>query len=67
MVGLQVVIGYTQYFLNLPASIVEIHVAGATVLWCSTVWLALGLTTPVPELTGPSRVPDQAPAQAGAR
>jgi cytochrome c oxidase assembly protein subunit 15 len=50
MVGLQVVIGYTQYFLNLPASIVEIHVAGATVLWCSTVWLALGLTAPVPDL-----------------
>jgi heme a synthase len=49
MVGLQVVIGYTQYFLNLPASIVELHVAGATVLWCSTVWLALGLTAPLPE------------------
>jgi cytochrome c oxidase assembly protein subunit 15 len=47
MVGLQVVIGYTQYFLNLPASVVELHVAGATVLWCSTVWLALGLTAPV--------------------
>jgi cytochrome c oxidase assembly protein subunit 15 len=47
-VGLQVVIGYTQYFLNLPASIVEIHVAGATVLWCATVWLALGLTAPIP-------------------
>jgi cytochrome c oxidase assembly protein subunit 15 len=50
MVGLQVVIGYTQYFLNLPASVVELHVAGATVLWCSTVWLALGLTAPVPDL-----------------
>jgi heme a synthase len=49
MVGLQVVIGYTQYFLNLPAGIVELHVAGATVLWCSTVWLALGLTAPVTE------------------
>jgi heme a synthase len=51
MVGLQVVIGYTQYFLNLPASIVELHVAGATVLWCSTVWLALGLTAHVSDLT----------------
>jgi cytochrome c oxidase assembly protein subunit 15 len=50
MVGLQVVIGYTQYFLNLPAGIVELHIAGATVLWCSTVWLALGLTAPLPDL-----------------
>jgi heme a synthase len=50
MVGLQVVIGYTQYFLNLPAGIVELHVAGATVLWCSTVWLALGLTAPAVDL-----------------
>ncbi|HEX3908722.1 MAG TPA: COX15/CtaA family protein [Mycobacteriales bacterium] len=49
-VGLQVVIGYTQYFLNLPPSVVELHIAGATALWCATVWLALGLTAPVPEL-----------------
>jgi cytochrome c oxidase assembly protein subunit 15 len=48
-VGLQVVIGYTQYFLNLPPSVVELHIAGATALWCATVWLALGLTAPVPE------------------
>jgi heme a synthase len=61
MVGLQVVIGYTQYFLNLPASIVEIHVAGATVLWCSTVWLALGLTAPVPEVAPISTPERRAP------
>jgi cytochrome c oxidase assembly protein subunit 15 len=48
MVVLQVVIGYTQYFLNLPPSVVELHIAGATALWCATVWLALGLTAPVP-------------------
>lgn len=45
-VGLQVVIGYTQYFLNLPPGVVELHVAGATVLWCAAVWLQLGLTAP---------------------
>jgi cytochrome c oxidase assembly protein subunit 15 len=44
---LQVAIGYTQYFLNLPPSVVEIHVAGATVLWCSTIWLLLGFTAPL--------------------
>jgi len=43
-VGLQVVIGYTQYFLDLPPSVVELHVAGATLLWCAAVWLQLGLT-----------------------
>jgi cytochrome c oxidase assembly protein subunit 15 len=42
----QVVIGYTQYFLGLPASVVEIHVAGATVLWTVALWMHLGYTTP---------------------
>lgn len=46
-IGLQVAIGYTQYFLNLPAGIVELHVAGATVLWAATLWLQLGFTAPV--------------------
>jgi cytochrome c oxidase assembly protein subunit 15 len=45
-VGLQVAIGYTQYFLDLPAGIVELHVAGATVLWAATLWLQLGYTAP---------------------
>ena len=44
----QVAIGYTQYFLNLPASVVELHVAGATVLWSVTVWMHLGYTVPAP-------------------
>jgi cytochrome c oxidase assembly protein subunit 15 len=38
----QVVIGYVQYFLDLPPSVVGIHVAGATALWCAALWLALG-------------------------
>ena len=45
-IGVQVVIGYTQYFLNLPPGVVELHVAGATLLWCAAVWLQLGLTAP---------------------
>jgi cytochrome c oxidase assembly protein subunit 15 len=48
MVVLQVAIGYTQYFLNLPPSVVELHVAGATVLWSATIWLQLGHTAPEP-------------------
>lgn len=53
-VGLQVVIGYTQYFLNLPPGIVELHVAGATLLWAATLWLQLGFTAP-PEVPLPRR------------
>jgi cytochrome c oxidase assembly protein subunit 15 len=49
MVVLQVAIGYTQYFLNLPPSVVELHVAGATALWCATIWLQLGFTAPIPQ------------------
>lgn len=46
MVLLQVAIGYTQYFLNLPPGVVGLHVAGATALWCSAIWLQLGFTAP---------------------
>jgi cytochrome c oxidase assembly protein subunit 15 len=46
MVLLQVAIGYTQYFLNLPPGVVELHIAGATALWCATLWLQLGFTAP---------------------
>ena len=56
----QVAIGYTQYFLDLPASVVEIHVAGATLLWCATVWLQLGFTAPAPT---DLRASDQQPAR----
>jgi len=45
-VGVQVVIGYTQYFLDLPPGVVELHVAGATLLWSATIWLQLGFTAP---------------------
>jgi cytochrome c oxidase assembly protein subunit 15 len=40
-VVVQVVIGYVQYFLDLPPSVVGMHVAGATALWCAALWLAL--------------------------
>jgi heme a synthase len=54
-IGLQVVIGYTQYFLNLPPGVVELHVAGATVLWCAAVWLQLWLTAaPAPPVVVPA-------------
>jgi len=43
-IGVQVVIGYTQYFLDLPPGVVELHVAGATLLWAATLWLQLSFT-----------------------
>jgi heme a synthase len=50
-VGVQVVIGYTQYFLNLPPGVVELHVAGATMLWAATIWLQLGFTAPTVDVS----------------
>lgn len=67
----QVAIGYTQYFLNLPPGVVELHIAGATLLWCATIWLQLGFTTPVRStLTLPSpanspRFDDDTPSAIG--
>lgn len=50
---LQVAIGYSQYFSGLPVGLVELHIAGATVLWAVTVWLNLAFITPVTELAIP--------------
>jgi heme a synthase len=60
-VGVQVAIGYTQYFLNLPPGVVELHVAGATLLWSATLWLQLGFTAPTPP---PAPLPVQEGASA---
>jgi heme a synthase len=37
-------VGYAQYFNDIPALLVGIHVAGATALWAATVWFVLGVT-----------------------
>lgn len=55
----QIAIGYTQYFLNLPPGVVELHIAGATLLWCATLWLQLGFTAPVDHaVPAPTREPN---------
>ena len=38
---LQAAVGYVQYFNDVPALLVGVHVAGATALWAMTVWLVL--------------------------
>jgi len=56
---LQAAIGYIQYFNDVPALLVGLHVAGATALWAMTVWLVLA--TAVVE---PARPMDVAPTPA---
>lgn len=42
-VVVQGVVGYTQFFLHLPALLVGIHVLGVTVVWSAAVWFVDGL------------------------
>jgi cytochrome c oxidase assembly protein subunit 15 len=42
---LQGAVGYIQYFSDVPAALVFVHVAGATALWAVTVWMATAVTT----------------------
>ncbi len=42
---LQAAVGYTQYFNDVPALLVGVHVTLATGLWAMTVWLVLATTT----------------------
>jgi cytochrome c oxidase assembly protein subunit 15 len=59
----QVAIGYAQYFSDLPAGLVELHVAGATAIWCLTVLLNLSFYAP-PAVRVPAPLPR--PAREGA-
>jgi cytochrome c oxidase assembly protein subunit 15 len=48
-------IGFTQYALHLPAALVELHIAGATLFWLAAIRLTLAL-----EPNAPVEVPDDA-------
>ncbi len=39
-------IGYIQYFTNVPAPLVAVHIAGATALWVTVLRFRLGLDSP---------------------
>ncbi len=41
----QGLIGYVQYFNDIPALLVGFHIAGATAMWAAVVWYYLGLST----------------------
>ena len=42
-------IGYLQYFTGVPALLVGIHVAGATLIWVMILKLYLAVHQPIPE------------------
>ncbi|MGH3093394.1 MAG: heme A synthase, partial [Gaiellaceae bacterium] len=42
----QAAVGYTQYFTDVPAVLVGVHVFGSAVVWIAVLWLRLGLTEP---------------------
>ena len=61
-------VGYAQYFTDIPALLVGIHVAGATALWAATVWFALGVTErPSPAAAVADVTPEPVLAGAGER
>jgi cytochrome c oxidase assembly protein subunit 15 len=50
VIAAQAAIGYTQYFTRVPAALVAMHLAGATVLWIAVLRYNLGLfVRPAPE------------------
>ena len=59
---LQAVIGYTQYFLHLPAGLVWVHVAGAVLLWILVLRLCLSTRERLPLASASGAMP--APAEA---
>jgi cytochrome c oxidase assembly protein subunit 15 len=63
---LQAGVGYAQYFTHLPAALVELHVAGATVLVIGTTQFLLALTYHAPEpVAVPEPTATTVPASAG--
>ena len=51
---IQAVIGSVQYFNDIPALLVGLHIAGATALWTAVIWCYLGLfTRPGEQPAGP--------------
>ncbi len=59
--ALQGVIGYVQYFMGLPALLIEVHIAGATAVWLAMTWYYLSLFRVKHEIVpAPERVPEAA-------
>jgi heme A synthase len=68
LIGLQGVVGYTQYFTHLPAGLVWFHVAGSVAIWITALLLPYALRDRG-SITGPqdtSALPGLETAPAGA-
>jgi cytochrome c oxidase assembly protein subunit 15 len=59
---LQGVIGYTQYFLAVPATLVLFHVLGSTLVWIATLRVVTSLRARGPLDADPVPSPTEAPA-----
>lgn len=57
---LQAGVGYWQYFTDVPAALVAVHVAGATAVFCAAVMVLLGCRSSV-ATSPPPTVPDVRP------
>jgi cytochrome c oxidase assembly protein subunit 15 len=67
VLGLQAAVGYTQYFIGVPAWLVGIHVFGAAAVWVAVLRLRLGLTEPlVPDTASRPASSSAARAESGA-
>lgn len=63
----QAIVGYVQYFTGVPALLVGIHIAGATLVWIAVLRFHLGLSEPVAisvAVQAPGRAVVAAPAGA---
>jgi heme A synthase len=72
LIGLQGVIGYTQYFTGLPAGLVWVHVAGAIAIWITALLVPYalrdrGLVTDAAPAVALARAADNAAAGSPAR
>jgi cytochrome c oxidase assembly protein subunit 15 len=65
LIGVQGIIGYAQYFTGLPAGLVWVHEAGATVIWVTAVRLVFA-TRDRGTAAGPGAAPAPAPASRAA-
>lgn len=61
LMAAQGAIGYTQYFLRVPAAVVEVHIVGVTVLWIAAQRFYLGLFVHRAPALAEELPPDPAP------
>ncbi len=46
VLGVQGAVGYVQWFNQVPAALVQVHVLGSVLVWCAVVWVRAAVTLP---------------------